>query len=291
MSTSTNPMILSGDSVLFESSDMFNATEPVTMNDESRPSDFKADTIYELSSRLPVCHEVEAPKQTTSTSPFNIHSDVLDSVFSTTLEDNNQLLDNTPMFDELDFIIDGAKVNSKDDWVSLFGAESNDFPKDDDVIKDEDLDQVLFCEQGEQTDGTISMASSSSSPSFTESPATLSTNTSSFSTPVIDQKFPKSHSKPSKVTKRKSTVDHLGVSSFNKKTKIQDLPPITLNSSDPVALKRAKNTEAARRSRARKMERMSQLEFKVEELLEDKSKLEKEVIRLRELLSMNGIDY
>lgn len=289
MSTSTNPMILSGDSLLFESSDMFNAIEPVSMN-ESRADGCKVHTIDELSSHLPVCHEVEAPKQTTSTSPFNIHSDVLDSVFSTTLEDNDQFQDHTPMFDELDFIIDGAKVNSKDDWVSLFGGESHDLPKDDCVVKDEDLDEVLFCEQGEQTDGTISMASSSSSPSFTESTVTLSTNTSSFSTPVIDQKFLKSKAKPSKVTKKRS-IDHLGVTSFNKKTKIQDLPPIKLDNADPVAMKRAKNTEAARRSRARKMERMSQLEFKVEELLEDKSKLENEVIRLRELLSMNGIDY
>ena len=51
--------------------------------------------------------------------PFEIHSDVLDSIFSTNLDGTNDI-DHTPMFDELDFILDGAKVNSKEDWVALF---------------------------------------------------------------------------------------------------------------------------------------------------------------------------
>ncbi|ODV75014.1 amino acid starvation-responsive transcription factor GCN4 CYBJADRAFT_114644, partial [Cyberlindnera jadinii NRRL Y-1542] len=60
---------------------------------------------------------------------------------------------------------------------------------------------------------------------------------------------------------------------------------IVVDSSDPIAAKRARNTEAARRSRARKMERMSQLEDKVEELQEKNEALEQEVERLRALLA------
>ena len=30
------------------------------------------------------------------------------------------------MFDELDLIMDGAKVNSSEDWVALFGDDNDD---------------------------------------------------------------------------------------------------------------------------------------------------------------------
>lgn len=60
---------------------------------------------------------------------------------------------------------------------------------------------------------------------------------------------------------------------------------------DSAALKRAKNTEAARRSRARKMERMAQLEEKVEDLMNENSKMCDEVERLKALLGANGIAY
>ncbi|ODV97619.1 hypothetical protein PACTADRAFT_47502, partial [Pachysolen tannophilus NRRL Y-2460] len=62
--------------------------------------------------------------------------------------------------------------------------------------------------------------------------------------------------------------DHLGVVSYHKKQRCAPLTPVFTDSDDPVAVKRARNTEAARRSRARKMERMSQLEDRVEQLLQ-----------------------
>ncbi|KAH3898810.1 amino acid starvation-responsive transcription factor GCN4 SCDLUD_005148 [Saccharomycodes ludwigii] len=79
-------------------------------------------------------------------------------------------------------------------------------------------------------------------------------------------------------------VDHLGIVAYNRRNRSTSLKPIELVSEDPAALKRAKNTEAARRSRARKAERMSQLEAKVEELLARNSALEEEVLRLRSML-------
>jgi len=69
------------------------------------------------------------------------------------------------------------------------------------------------------------------------------------------------------------------------------LAPVSLDGSDPVTLKRARNTEAARRSRARKMERMGQLEIKVESLLSEKDDLESEVLRLKGLLTQSGIQF
>lgn len=44
------------------------------------------------------------------------------------------------------------------------------------------------------------------------------------------------------------------------------LPPIKYDSNDPIALKRARNTEAARKSRARKLERQGEMEDRIAEL-------------------------
>ncbi|PTU18334.1 hypothetical protein P175DRAFT_0511756 [Aspergillus ochraceoroseus IBT 24754] len=44
------------------------------------------------------------------------------------------------------------------------------------------------------------------------------------------------------------------------------LPPIKFDSLDPVAAKRARNTEAARKSRARKLERQGEMERRIAEL-------------------------
>ncbi|AET39536.1 amino acid starvation-responsive transcription factor GCN4 Ecym_4497 [Eremothecium cymbalariae DBVPG len=97
-------------------------------------------------------------------------------------------------------------------------------------------------------------------------------------------------SKKSSLKKRASSssgsvkYDHLGVISYNRKQRAGSLTPVVPESDDPVALKRARNTEAARRSRARKLERMNQLEERVEELLQRNIQLEDEVGRLKELL-------
>lgn len=80
-------------------------------------------------------------------------------------------------------------------------------------------------------------------------------------------------------------TDHLGCTAYNRKQRSLPLNPIVIpETGDSAAVKRARNTEAARRSRARKMERMNQLEDKVEVLLKRNEELESEVERLRSLL-------
>lgn len=81
------------------------------------------------------------------------------------------------------------------------------------------------------------------------------------------------------------TVDHMGLTAYNRKQRQLPLSPIVIESGDPVAAKRARNTEAARRSRARKMARMSQLEDKVDDLQSKNDELQNEVLRLRALLA------
>ncbi|KAI5966998.1 GCN4 [Candida pseudojiufengensis] len=281
-------------------------------------------------------------------SPFQIHSSVLDSVFSTNLDGKDAMIDHTPMFDELDFIVDGAKVNSKEDWVALFDEdvifntvdggeqgeeESTDIVNEFDapilsldatndqginnegIFDDESLLPLLIePSPNGLSDETISAATTSASSPELELASTIATSivTSSTSnkrpfaavdddepnyttskhnhtqqqqlfTPNPSSTLPTPQLDMKKPSNKKSKVDHLGCVTYSKKQRSQSLQPIAFDEiEDSAALKRAKNTEAARRSRARKMERMTQLENKVESLLDENT-------RLRNLLKSHGI--
>lgn len=77
-------------------------------------------------------------------------------------------------------------------------------------------------------------------------------------------------------------VDAMGITVYNRKPRSLPLRPVEVSeTADSATAKRARNTEAARRSRARKMERMVQLEERVHELLHEKEELESEVRRLK----------
>jgi hypothetical protein len=79
-------------------------------------------------------------------------------------------------------------------------------------------------------------------------------------------------------TKKRTASDASAadVSSSNKKSK-SELPPVVIKDpKDPAAVRRAKNTEAARRSRAKKNERIDELEKLVEELRSQNAMLEAE---------------
>ncbi|KAL4933985.1 amino acid starvation-responsive transcription factor GCN4 [Aspergillus undulatus] len=66
-------------------------------------------------------------------------------------------------------------------------------------------------------------------------------------------------------TSRGSAVKHSTVAGVNAR-RSKPLPPIKFDESDPVAAKRARNTEAARKSRARKLERQGDMERQISEL-------------------------
>ncbi|GEQ72913.1 hypothetical protein JCM33374_g6601 [Metschnikowia sp. JCM 33374] len=238
----------------------------------------KLETIDELSCHLPTGGANAAGES--DHSPILVHTDVLDSVFSTNLDAEDATgYNGTPMFDDLDFMIDGTKVNSKEDWVSLF--------------KDDDPEDAKFAGKEESLDDLVGDDFKESFDFIPVAPQAKQLETPStpmLSTPMMDEFIPTTESVESKGTKRKS-VDHLGCVSYIKKQRTQPLKPIPVESGDPIAMKRARNTEAARRSRARKMERMSQLEEKVEDLMQDKSELQDEVTRLREILSAHNIMF
>lgn len=230
----------------------------------------KPETMNELSCQLP-----SEANDRADDSPIPVHTDVLESVFSLNLDNFDLAVTETPMFDELDFAIDGVKVNSKDDWVSLFTHEEEEgAPR----VPDEALDDLLGDDFKESFDFVPAPAK----------PEPFVPAVTMLPTPVMRDEFKSERSGP---MKRKSSVDHLGCVSYSKKQRSRPLMPVEANAEDPVSVKRARNTEAARRSRARKMERMGQLEQKVEELLGSREELASELDRLKKILQAHNIDY
>lgn len=241
--------------------------DPVIINDSFIGANLESDTKNEFSTRDLEASTATTMPGTTETSTLAFNSDVLNSVFL-----NDDAIDNTPMFDELDFVLDSE---NKEDWISLFDA-NNEIDSNSHlftpVVRDEDLPIKLEAEADEAfVDGFDSRKRSYNQ---LMTPST----SSNLSTPNLD-------------TPKKAKLDHLGVVKYSKKQRSQPLVPVKVTSNDPVLLKRAKNTEAARRSRARKMERMLQLEDKVEELVRCNDSLNSEVLRLKELLDLNNIKY
>jgi general control protein GCN4 len=59
---------------------------------------------------------------------------------------------------------------------------------------------------------------------------------------------------------------HSSVSGVNSRRSGKALGPVSCDKTDPVSVKRARNTEAARKSRARKLERVENLEETIEGL-------------------------
>ena len=64
----------------------------------------------------------------------------------------------------------------------------------------------------------------------------------------------------------RTSTRHSSVSGVKPRNRDKPLPPIVYDQGDPVAAKRARNTEAARKSRARKVEMQEQMERRVADL-------------------------
>ncbi|CAB4254075.1 similar to Saccharomyces cerevisiae YEL009C GCN4 Basic leucine zipper (bZIP) transcriptional activator of amino acid biosynthetic genes in response to amino acid starvation [Maudiozyma barnettii] len=200
-----------------------------------------------------------------------LDSAVVDAFFSSST-------DSTPMF-EYDTI--ETSNNDPKEWTSLF---DNDIP----VVTEEDVmsnDKAV-----EATEANVSGLESfemASMTSFLPTPIIEDEELLSMKTKSIKKNAALTGriSKKSSCSTTNDKIDHLGVVAYNRKARTAPLTPVITASDDPVTLKRARNTEAARRSRARKLQRMNQLEDRVETLLSKNSELENEVARLKSLLS------
>ncbi|EHN02813.1 Gcn4p [Saccharomyces cerevisiae x Saccharomyces kudriavzevii VIN7] len=177
--------------------------------------------------------------------------------------------DSTPMFE-----YENLEENSKE-WTSLF---DNDIPvtTDDVSLADKAIEST---EEASLVPSNLEVSTISFLPTPVLEDAKLSQTKKAKKPNSIAKKFHQHHG-----NEDESRLDHLGVVAYNRKQRSIPLSPIVPESGDPAALKRARNTEAARRSRARKLQRMKQLEDKVEELLSKNYHLENEVARLKKLV-------
>lgn len=142
---------------------------------------------------------------------------------------------------------------------------------------------------------SISTAAASGERCYTQSSSPASTSTTASSTPAESPKSLKRKRREASPTESSEyKKDAMGITVYNRKPRSMPLGPVVAESDDNVSVKRARNTEAARRSRARKLERMSQLEAKVAELMalncsleQENSELKTENLRLKSGLHKN----
>lgn len=177
------------------------------------------------------------------------------------------------LFDELDL----GQVN---EWESLFLNDTLNCPED---VATRVVVEPKH-ELGEQTPAAVQPAVPAEilSPVSTMSPANvvgldspLMASASRTAVGGISKSSPRGES-------RESRVDDLGITMYKRKPRATPLKPVEIpEDADTVVAKRAKNTEAARRSRARKLERMSQLEERVRALLDENEQLRAEINRLK----------
>lgn len=226
-----------------------------------------------------------------------LDSSVVDAFFASSADSTPMFeYDNTPLSQEQNCSNNNGSSNPVTEWTSLF---DDDIP----VITEEDValnDKAIQSTEADSFDSfpavtTGNIASFLPTPVLEDVKVVPTKNITT--TAAVNSNRKKSSStgisKPKKKKKTTTTytnadgvkVDHLGVVVYNRKTRSTPLTPVIPTSDDPVALKRARNTEAARRSRARKLQRMNQLEAKVEELLAKNNSLELEVERLKKLLA------
>lgn len=208
----------------------------------------------------------QATTQPDFTSPLEALLTPVSSVISPELELNasksdDLLFGGSPLFDEID---------DPNTWESLFNDVGKPEP-----VKEQEPTQLQL-----PTKDFVKPEILSPAPSV-----------ASASTAVAGTKRKRELESTSEYKK-----DSLGITAYNRKPRSAPLAPIVIDEADgdSVDAKRARNTAAARRSRARKLERMTQLEEKVQELLALNSALQTENSELRtgmsELRKLCGLE-
>lgn len=187
---------------------------------------------------------------------------------SSTVRSNFSDLDYSPMYDNLD-------VTEAPNWDPLFP----DAPAADTEEASSAIDLSSVEPQQQQSIGHAPVSeplSASASPAL---------STASLSSPSLSQRRRSSSPKSSlRRGPNGNRVDDMGITIYSRKPRTMPLRPVEIpETADNATAKRARNTEAARRSRARKLERMAQLEDRVKQLVERNEQLEAEVQRLKAL--------
>lgn len=245
------------------------SSEPRKVLGESVFSQFIKTQDPELESTFGFQKFEEEDKLSTSVgtiTPMALHSASIESIFSP------NILETSPIFDD---------VELESTWKPLFSLNEMEVPEPSFSSNSFATDIEPLPVQAEPVNETHCIPSPADSPNFTTSPICTKSKRSSSEAGFELAAYPLKRSE----SISNSPKDADGIITYNRKQRSQPLSPIVVESDDPVVQKRARNTEAARRSRARKMERMNQLEDKVDALKQENIQLQEEVQRLRALLA------
>jgi len=99
----------------------------------------------------------------------------------------------------------------------------------------------------------------------------------------------KSHTPPSPSGKKSpSSGKRASITGVSRRKPQTDLPPVQFDPSNPIDIKRARNTMAARKSRARRVEKMEELADAVEKLQQEAQRLKEEKEYYRNLARQHG---
>lgn len=175
---------------------------------------------------------------------------------------NSLMLGGSPLFEDVE-------IEDSNDWESLF----NDV-----AVPDQDTEQMISVPAPAPIQIKAEPVSPQTKPSE-ELGSIPNTPTTAPGTKSLKRKRQTSVDSANGYKK-----DSLGITAYNRKPRSTPLSPIVVDegANDTVSVKRARNTAAARRSRARKLERMTQLEAKVEELIAQNTALQTENDKLKE---------
>ncbi|KAJ6259461.1 hypothetical protein Dda_5098 [Drechslerella dactyloides] len=194
----------------------------------------------------------------------------------------NETLDDSPT--GLDTPLFGADDAVLDDWTPLFSSE----------------EQFNF--NAAAPNGTVPMEHTPSTDGTLINPAALMLNDDSSATPPLAAVVPsrqlsddshKSHTPPSPSTKSMAkgsaaNPKRASLNGVNRRKAVTDLPPVQFDPTNPVDIKRARNTMAARKSRARRVEKMEELADTVEKLQAEAQQLKEEREYYKTLARQHG---
>ncbi|KAK9315174.1 hypothetical protein V1524DRAFT_363402 [Lipomyces starkeyi] len=252
---------------LFGDDDMFPDIVSIPVEDLSAAS---SDDSSRRSSVLSTPQFVTiSPEEMFTNPPSSIDPD--SSLLTSPFDSPNDLYEASPMFDPRD-------MGNPDQWSSLFGDASKPIPPPPAPAPLSDSTIPVHAGRSSMVRRSISV---SVSPSESPLPEERSESPEGVIVAADGSVVGISERKRKRVTSQ----------SYSRRPRVEPLPPIVVDDAeDCIAVKRARNTLAARRSRERKMLRLTDLEKQVDELtreresaLERIKELESEVARLRGL--------
>lgn len=220
-----------------------------------------ANQTYDLSSSVP--SSVVSNMGTVSPQELLLHEPYMSAPSSTALTalTSPSIFDGSPDFDHFDISpsFGHSDLENPDTWFSLF-PDANPLPPT--QAEQPTQPQPELIQPVQQTvQPTIEQTVSS----VEASPATQSEDLEVASPGSGHQRRKSSVSSPS--------GRHSSVAGVGSRRRDKPLPPIIVEDpSDVVAMKRARNTLAARKSRERKAQRLEELEAKIEELIAERDR-------------------